>query len=212
MYIHLVSFLFSPSEENPFLPGEKKQSLEKIYSGLIGDGKSKNDCQVLHIQKSASPANLKPKTELGPPTRVTSPDYLRSSVHVSSNGINKSHFNNQDNTQKQNGRVLRDSRSASPASAVSKLSNSDSNARRVMSLEHFENNNSSESEDHRNKRNLHEKGGFQLKNNNFKHSCDTNELSDQNTGSDFSTKREKIIDNFLTDDEIKRESLCADLY
>lgn len=192
-------------------------SLDQIYPSFNTDSPADTSNPSLHICSKDKGGNSGNVSDPRPPTRVMSPAYLgKSEIHKSASSesqVNHQHTNT--GSHKNGLKFSRDSRSVSPL-LTSKGNYSHQSASRVKSLDHL----------------THDKGlnSFHKSNN-----CDMINMNGESEGDeitekvpynvdetalkcevplncDKTRKREKIEDNFLTDEEIQIESLSADLY
>ena len=207
-------------EERPLEIHTDNHSLDQVYSSFNRDNSIKTCNPTLHIKHPDKGANTESLPELRPPIRVTSPLYLgKSEIHgsnpsssLSSLQIHHHHLNK--DTQQDSLKLKRDSRSESPKLNI-KGCNSKQSVSKVRSLELL-----FEKKDTKHSR---EKGNCDIVFVNGEHEINgteneiNNKLDNKTEKVPFDVgkcgKREMIfIDNFLTDEEIRKESLSADLY
>lgn len=192
-----------------------------MYSSFASDSSEKKDYPTLHLRHIDSEPDNESLPSLGPPIRVLSPEYLGDGANrtKSSEEFQNTHSNH--NHRNHVSPFKRDTRSASP-SISPRDCNSDTVPLRVKSLDYILNckgDNLSRNSDFENRSSKVDTSKSMDKKSDEK--CVENFLTNEESISnvpvtpvncDKPRKREKIVDNFLSEEEIKLESDMAKFY
>lgn len=214
-------YLYSQSEGLQQTDARRDHSLDQVYSSFASDSSEQKDYPSLHLRHIDSEPDNESLPSLGPPVRVLSPDYLGDTANhkKSSKEYQTTHSNH--NHRNHISPFTRDTRSASP-SVSPRGCNSDMVPLRVKSLDYVLNckgDNLSRYKDIENQPSKQDTGKCLDKKSDEK--CAENVLTNEESISrvpmtpvncDKAKKREKIVDNFLSEEEIKLESDMAKFY